>query len=177
MFVLILTIIIILLLIILCVSYYPKWDVYNYHLFHKLIKFYGPPTFVDPYKKGVAVWKFNKNNDGYGKIPFKRIMMLDTNTEPLFITITYDIDSKKMCDILELDKSIIYDRTSNELTLRGKDIPTIMAMFVFIDKYNQDKIKKSDSSKIMKNKKKEMLDNYKYLLDVKKNMLTKLIEF
>lgn len=171
-----LSIIIVFLIIIVSSICYPKWGVYNYHLFHKIYRMYGPPTFVDPFKKGAGIWKFDKNNINYNKIPFKRIMILDTKTDPLYITITYDIDSKKMCDILQLDKSIVYDRTTNELTLRGGDIHTILSLFVFIDKYNRDIVKKTDSSQFLVNTHKELLNNYNYLLGVKKNNMLKLIE-
>ena len=172
----IIVIIIILLLIVISCMYFPSWDVYNYHMFHKMVRLYGPPTFVDPYKKGVSIWKFDKNNINYIKHPFKRIMMIDTKEDPLYITITYDIDSKKICDILLLDKSIIYDRTLNELTIRGQHIYTILSLFVYIDKFNNDIVKKQELKYYLTTSKKNMKINYDHMVGVKKTNLIKLIE-
>ena len=165
----------VLILLIILMSYScltkPHWGVKPYIEYHKLVKKFGKPSFINSSPGGSAVWtKFGKCS------PFVRIMIVDeqvTNCNFIYVSINYHIDPKKMSDILSISDSIMYDKLKEEVTVRCNTLETSIATIVMVYNVHTDIITNSqvDSGLVykdyMSNARKHAVNNYRILQSIK----------
>ncbi len=101
-----------------------------------VINEFGQPDFLDPHPKGMAVWT-EETLKQRGKI-WQSILLIDeawihNSPEPhydfLYTCYRHEVPKNKLCDVIGVSDSIIYDKLKHELTARchfmGADIATL----------------------------------------------------
>lgn len=135
--------------------YRPYWRLGPRLAYHRTVKQFGRPSFLNHNSNGVAVWKIFKDS-----CPFTRIMIVDENVphdKPMehcdyfYGTIKYSIDTEMRLAVYDISKSVMYDSLKEELTVRCQSLEAVMATMILVDKVNKKLVTHG-----------EVLDGHKY---------------
>ena len=139
------TVVVLLLILVICgCSPGLQWNTGSSKEYNKAYRMFGKPSSVNYSPGGIAVWK-----DFAKKYPFTRLVIEDTSTDIIYVTVKYIMDSKKISEVLSISNSLMYDDFKNELTAKSTSLGESMNLLVVSNKVHNDSITTAEAEKMI----------------------------